>query len=102
MLGGVAVTNSNCAVFESVKVYNDALWGADFVLLAIAFANVAGVVPGDIAVFGAKLVVDFFGFGDEFGFVFETWGNAVSIWGKIFRELENGAGFAVDFVFGVS
>ena len=52
LLGSVAVANGDGVVGQSVEVDNDAFRGADFVLFAIAFADVAGVVPGDVAVFG--------------------------------------------------
>ena len=52
--GGVAVANGNSVIFERIEINNDALGGADFVLLAIALTDVAGIIPSNIAVFGAK------------------------------------------------
>ena len=64
MLGGVAVADGDGVVFESIEVNYDALRSADFVLLAIAFADVAGIVPGDATIFGFESVEDFLGFFD--------------------------------------
>ena len=67
--GGVAVADGNGVIGEGVKVNGDAVWGADFVLAAVAFADIAIVVPHDVAEFFFELVVDLAGFGDQLGFV---------------------------------
>lgn len=69
MVGGVAVADGDGVVLDGVEVDDDAFWGADFVLLTIALADVAGIVPSDSAVFGFQGVKDCLGFGDEVGLV---------------------------------
>ena len=64
MLGGIAVTDGDGIVGEGIEIDDDAFRSADFVLFAIAFADVARIVPGDVAVFGFEILVDCFGFSD--------------------------------------
>ena len=101
--GGVAVADGDGVVLESIKIDDDAFWGADFVLLSVSLADVARIVPGNIAVFGFESVEDLLGFVDELRFVLEEWGNAEFVGSEVFGEFENGAGFVFtfDFFFGV-
>ena len=69
LVGGVAVADSDGVILQGVEVDDDAFRGADFVLFSVALADVAGVVPSDVAVFGFELVEDLLGFVDELGFV---------------------------------
>ena len=71
-------------------------------MFAIAFADVAGIVPSNIGVFFAKFFINFFSFCDEFWFVLEEWRNAEAVWRKIFWEFQNDAFFAINIIFGVS
>ena len=71
--GGVAVADSNCVIFQRVKINDDAFWCADFVLFAIAFADVAGIVPSYESIFFFQEVIYFASLLDELGFVFEQW-----------------------------
>ena len=68
--GGVAVANGDGAILESIKVDDDTLRRADFVLFPVTLADVAGIVPSDVYVFFLQKIVDFFGFFYQFGFVF--------------------------------
>ena len=71
LFGGFAIADGDSIVLQSIEVDYDAFWGADFVLLAVAFADVARIIPSDITVSGAKLVVNGAGFRNELGFVLE-------------------------------
>ena len=70
-------------------------------MFAVAFANVARIVPSDKGIFVAELLVDFTGFGDEFRFVFEEWRNAEFVGGEVFGEFEDDTLAVVDGFFGV-
>ena len=66
---GVAVADSYSFVFQGVEVDYDAERGADFVLAAVALADVAVVVPHYGAQFFLQHGVNFAGFVYQLGFV---------------------------------
>lgn len=65
------MADSDGVVFEGVEVDDDAVGCADFVLAAVAFADVAVVVPHDIAEFFLQFFVDFPSLFDQFGLVLQ-------------------------------
>ena len=71
LLSGIAVSDGYGVICEAVEVYGYAVGSADFVLAAVAFADVAVVVPHYSAEFFFEHGVDFAGFGDQLRLVFE-------------------------------
>ena len=51
LLHGIAVTDSDGVVFESVEVNGDAVWGSDFILAAVTLANGTGDIVGNLEMF---------------------------------------------------
>lgn len=94
MLGRVAVAYGDGTICECVEVDDDALRGTDFVLAAIALANISIVI--ELArVFLAEFGIDFLGASDKLWFIFEERENGVFDWGEILVKLQNGAVVAV-------
>ena len=101
--GGVAVADSNGIVGKGVKINNDAFGCADFVLFAIAFADIAGIVPGNKGVFFFEEGIDGLGFGDKLGLVFQKRRDAELVGSEGGGEFQDGAVFvfARDWLFGI-
>ncbi len=71
LFGGIAVADSYGVIFQGVEIDGDAVRGADFVLTAVAFADIAVVVPHNVAEFFLQPFVNLAGFFYQFGLVFK-------------------------------
>src|SRR6266568_7608703 len=97
----VTVTDGDSIIFESLEVDSHTIWRADFVLAAVAFADVAVVIPNNLPEFFFEHLVNFAGFFDKLRLVFKQRRDSGFDWREVLGQFQKHALFAVHLVFGV-